>query len=706
MPRRCIFRCPNSNVLFSQPKDEATLQKWHDFIFTNLPHLRGEYKNHIYVCDQHFTPDCLLNKSLFDSGVISTLSLRSGAVPSVCRLHVHGLSVELLDLPEEKPSISSIDLSQPVGHGVGHGVGHALYPPALTSSLGSFPVMLISGKTDAPFRSQRNTRSVGTQLSANTLKNPVRSRAAQASTSFHSVNVGVQTVKRKITLPLSRAFLVQSRPKKRLRVEREEEEQFEEEEDVFHSSHSASVLNFSQLMDTDANPDYEDTKYIVFEKNLRQLFEQCPVCNCECAVQRQRCGTFVSFTQHCPECMYSRTWQNQPVTRSTPVGDLQLSAAVYFSGGSFQKMQRICKGMNLQIHQSDTFKKHSRMFLEPAICHNWSLHQERVFEELREHRELPVAGDMRVQGPSAKLGSYTMMDLESKKILDIQLVQSKKVGDKNLMERRGLKRSLDQLEANNLRVDYIITDRHAKVQKYLQSRQITQYYDVSRLERDLSKKLDALSEKKGFEVVKKWSPALKHHMYWATASSASGQEKVAKWTSQINHIQNIHKHEDPMFPQCTHPDIKTTNPDKWFKPGSKPLREVEKLLLDERVLRDIPKLCSEHQASSLDVFHKLSLQFKPDDVPFSLIETKCRLFLAAMHFNENTAPDQEVSANDFLLVKWKQACPNVKTKASYGYVRDLMSLLFTEVLNHPSYFALKKSIWTKPPEMMELHPGF
>ncbi|KAJ0056673.1 hypothetical protein NL108_012054 [Boleophthalmus pectinirostris] len=705
--RKCVFGCEDYTSLYNLPKEEATREAWLDFIYGN-PKQQNFTKN-LFVCDRHFEEDCLMNKSMYESGLCNRLTLRSGSIPTMY-INVQprsNLSVELLDLPEEKPSISSIDLSQPAGHPV--------YSPSLTPSLSSFPVMLISGKKDPPFRSQRSaTRSVATQLSANTLKN-IRSKAVQASNTFHTVNVGVQTVKRKITLPLARAFLVQSRPKKRPRVEMEEErveEEQDEDEPVFDdSSHRTSVYNFTELTDTDLTPDYEDTKYIVFEKNLRQLFEQCPVCNSECAVQRQRCGTFVSFTQHCPECMYSRTWQNQPVTRSTPVGDLQLSASVYFSGGSFQKMQRICKGINLQIHQLDTFKKHSRMFLEPTICHNWKLHQERVFDECREHLELPVAGDMRAHppGPSAKLGSYTTMDLESKKILDIQLVQSKKVGDKNLMEKRGLKRSLDRLEANNLKVDYIVTDRHAKVQKYLQNRQITQYYDVWRLEKDLSKKLDALSEKKDFEVLKKWSPAIKHHMYWAAASSSSGEEKVAKWISQINHLQDIHKHDDPVFPQCAHPDKKTRNPDKWFKPDTKPLHEVEKLLLDKRVLRDVPKLCSNHQTSSLDLFHKLSVRFKPEDVTFSLIETKCRLFLAAMHFNENTAPDQEMTGNDFLFVKSKQACPNVKTKATYGYVRDLMELLFTQVLHYPSAFDLKNKTETEHSEnheMMEEQHGF
>ncbi|KAK7912855.1 hypothetical protein WMY93_013066 [Mugilogobius chulae] len=694
--RKCNLGCEQFNTLFSLPKEEPTREQWRHFVFCGDKRHRNYYNKAILVCDNHFEDDCFLNKPMFQTGLCSRLHIRHGSVPTIRFEYEPSTSMELEDEVEEKPSISSFNLTQHIGQ--------TLYSPVLPTdmpSLSTFPVMLIPGKTES--KSKRESKSVGTQLSYNTLRNPVRSKAAQAAATFTTSNVGVQTIKRRKTLPLAKAFLAEpvGRPKKRPRVEMEEEKE-EEDVPIFNSTHGSNVINFSEPTDIDSTPDYEDTKYIVFEKNLLQLFEQCPVCSCACTVQRQRHGTFVSLTQNCPECMYSRTWQNQPLTRSTPVGDLQLSAAVYFTGGSFQKMQRICRSINLQIHHLDTFKKHSRMFLEPAICHNWKLHQKTVFDDLREQRQLPVAGEMRARppGPSAKMGSYTTMDMETKKILDVQLVQRKENVDKNLMEKRGLKRCLDRLEENDLKVDYVITDRHAKVQKYLENRQIAHYFDVWRLEKELSKRLDELSEKKDFLIVKKWSPAIKHHMYWSAASSQCGEEKVAKWISHVNHIQDIHKHDDPLFPHCAHPDRVTRDPNKWFKPGTRPLYEVEKLLLNSRVLRDVPKLCSSHQTSSLDVFHKVSLQFAPDDVNFSFMETKCRLFLAAMHFNENTAREEEMCGESFLLPKSEQACPAVKTRTTFGYVRDLMKLLFTEVLNDPAAFVeeLKKKTVNKDPE--------
>lgn len=83
----------------------------------------------------------------------------------------------------------------------------------------------------------------------------------------------------------------------------------------------------------------------------------------------------------------------------------------------------------------------------------------------------------------------------------------------------------------------------------------------------LSKKLSGLAKNKDCQVVAKWLPSIKNHIYWTATSSETGPEKVAKWKSLANHIQNVHTHEDPLFPKCAHPDQITRDPSKWFKPG-------------------------------------------------------------------------------------------------------------------------------------------
>lgn len=99
---------------------------------------------------------------------------------------------------------------------------------------------------------------------------------------------------------------------------------------------------------------YNDPKYIVFESCLRDLFLTCPVCGLSCEVQRRRMGTFVSFSQLCPSCDYSRKWESQPVAGSTPLGNLQMSAAIYFTGGSFSQVEKVTLTFDLSTRDGKT----------------------------------------------------------------------------------------------------------------------------------------------------------------------------------------------------------------------------------------------------------------------------------------------------------------------------------------------------------------
>ena len=93
--------------------------------------------------------------------------------------------------------------------------------------------------------------------------------------------------------------------------------------------------------DAESTSKHEIRKYIVYETCLMELFEVCPVCKRVCSVKNKVLGTFISVKQLCEYCEYSRIWQSQPLLDSTPAGNLQLSAAVYISGASFFKLQRV-----------------------------------------------------------------------------------------------------------------------------------------------------------------------------------------------------------------------------------------------------------------------------------------------------------------------------------------------------------------------------
>ncbi|XP_062393824.1 uncharacterized protein LOC134082194 isoform X2 [Sardina pilchardus] len=426
-------------------------------------------------------------------------------------------------------------------------------------------------------------------------------------------------------------------------------------------------------------------------------------------------GTYVAFSQRCPHCSYFRDWESQPMVGSTPVGNLQLSAATYFTGTSFIQLEKLCKAMQLQIFRYDTFRRHARNYMEPAIVHKWKMDQHDNFQhQLRLGGVVAVGGDMRADSPghSAKFGSYSLMNLESNTIMDIQLVQSNEVGGSYHMEKEGLKRCLDHLELNGLKVEYIVTDRHPQIQKFLRERSLTQFYDVWHFEKGLSKKLEKASHNEDCDVLKKWLQSIKNHVYWCATSSSTGPEKVAKWTSLLNHLQNVHVHEDPIFPKCLHPDHASRDPNKWLQPGSVALHKAEKILLNKRVLKDVEKLSHHHQTSSLESFHSLILRFAPKNVVFPFMGMLCRLYLAAMHHNENATREQATTSTGqavFKVVfpkskKGEGTVKPVKTKPTFNYVRELMRLLMQEVFEDPTSFAEEMNAIPIPPDLSAEFP--
>lgn len=87
----------------------------------------------------------------------------------------------------------------------------------------------------------------------------------------------------------------------------------------------------------------------------------------------------------------------------------------------------------------------------------------------------------------------------------------------------------------------------------------------------LGKALDSAAKDRHCEQLQLWKPAVVNHLYWTAASTPDGNPSImeAKWTSLVNHIQDIHDHNSPAFPTCAHPPLEGEHRDKeWLEPGT------------------------------------------------------------------------------------------------------------------------------------------
>ena len=75
-----------------------------------------------------------------------------------------------------------------------------------------------------------------------------------------------------------------------------------------------------------------------------------------------------------------------------------------------------------------TFYHHQSRFLEPAVLAVWEVKQLRLLAECRAKGDsFTIGGDGRADSPghSAKYGSHDLIDLDTNKVLHIELVQVK-----------------------------------------------------------------------------------------------------------------------------------------------------------------------------------------------------------------------------------------------------------------------------------------
>ena len=82
--------------------------------------------------------------------------------------------------------------------------------------------------------------------------------------------------------------------------------------------------------------------------------------------------------------------------------------------------------MNIAVMSIETFFRHQKLILFPAIERVWREEQQWLIASLQsEKRVLVLGNDGRADSPghSAKYGTYTGIELQSHVVLDVQLVQ-------------------------------------------------------------------------------------------------------------------------------------------------------------------------------------------------------------------------------------------------------------------------------------------
>ena len=189
----------------------------------------------------------------------------------------------------------------------------------------------------------------------------------------------------------------------------------------------SSLFSLFCLCRTKSDDALNEEKFIVFESNLFMLFSKCFSCLSSDVQVEKICprsyGSQIKIKQTCLKCQKIKEWHSQPKVGNVAAGNLLLSAAILFGGASPTKVLRVLHHMNLKAISNNTFLEYQTTYLQPAIIRVYEREQRSLLRQLEGEKFLGGDGRADSPGHSAKYGSYALMEMKKKKIIDVQLVQ-------------------------------------------------------------------------------------------------------------------------------------------------------------------------------------------------------------------------------------------------------------------------------------------
>ena len=388
--------------------------------------------------------------------------------------------------------------------------------------------------------------------------------------------------------------------------------------------------------------------FLIYEQKLQELLRFCPKCGMlieqESIQEVNNEGSQLSLRLNClNNCNYK--WQSQPPLQDIKgAGNLLLSAGIFFCGIPFSKFESLSKLINFKCIGKGTYYNLRERYVFPVVKTMWKEQQAEVCSGLKlKESAVVLAGDGRCDSPGhcAKYCTYTLLDVESKKVVDFKVVAVTEVANSNCMEKKGFMDTLSNLEANGIKVDIISTDRHPQIKKEIRVNHpnIDHQFDPWHISKSVSKKLAAASKKSGCSDLAPWIPSIVNHLWWSAESCGNDPEVLKeKWLSVIHHVTN--RHEWPgnrHFHKCEHNRLSTDQQrkKKWLKPGSASHTALVNIVKDKLFLKDIVHLTKFVHTTALEIYHSLYLKYLPKLTHFTHDVMTAGTMLAALDHNFN-----------------------------------------------------------------------
>lgn len=172
-------------------------------------------------------------------------------------------------------------------------------------------------------------------------------------------------------------------------------------------------------------------------------------------------GSMLIFTLLCAE-NHERVRYSQPNLSEMAPEISFSSVTIIFTGNTFQLIKELVDIKNVFFIGHTTFNVIQKKYLFPAIYRRYTNQRQLIIDKAREKRSINLLGERLCDSPSynANYGTYTVLDENSRLILDFNCSHGRTSGDSVRMELNGVKQILEPLQGQGLRILSLTTDRH------------------------------------------------------------------------------------------------------------------------------------------------------------------------------------------------------------------------------------------------------
>lgn len=259
------------------------------------------------------------------------------------------------------------------------------------------------------------------------------------------------------------------------------------------------------------------------------------------------------------------------------------------------------------------------------------------------------------------------------------------------LEKACFLRGMQFFKDKGIKVVEVVTDAHVQIASVMRKDfpDIKHSFDVWHGTKNLGKKLTKISQEKGNKELSGWVKDVVNH-YWHSAEvSTTCEEFLDVWYGMLHHIVNEHEWFVPFanstVSTCQHGPLEDGSQTKeYLKKGSAAHNALRQIVMDKRLVKNIPYYLNCRSTSELENFQNLILVYSSKRHSYSPPVYRARNRLAALDHNSHA--EREVMKNKDGSLRWQRSYNKktsrwsvhpVKVEKNYSYVQDLIRHIIT-----------------------------